>query len=233
MTTQPRIRHTLFHMFQQYFLEVLGTVAYERFVELLPTAEKLLVSQLPEKEEWVPARSMAVLFAAVDIHITHQMEDFGFEMGKFFVEQHKEELVSPPGAHKTGSRGSSEDPDLNLNTRELHKLDMEELQSYSGNHLMQISRVVKMYCENLSRWFQPIRVEIDPKMSGTTFSLLLMERPIGLPLFCEFFMGILVGCLDSLMIGDVTITKEKCLLEGDEMCHFSIYYAGLSPLDFL
>ncbi|MBU1239497.1 hypothetical protein KKF84_13990 [Myxococcota bacterium] len=233
MESKATVRHTLFNMFKQYFSEILGTVAYHRFLSLLPAQEKMIMAQSPDLDEWITARSLSVVFAAVDIHITNQMSDFGFEMGKYFVETFRDEIFMERSVVDEDSLERLADPENQLNTGQLRKLDIAELRVYSSSHLPNISRVVKMYGQNLTKWFRPLEMEIDQRMSGTSFSVILMDRPVKLPLFCEFFMGILVGFLDNLHIGEATITKETCLLEGEGACVFSIYYGESSPLDFL
>jgi predicted hydrocarbon binding protein len=221
MKTDSKVRQILFSMFKRYFQEVLGTVAFQRFVSLLPSNERMIFAQDPSDDGWINARSFSVILAAVDIHITNQVADFGFEMGKYFVSTFGGELFLTDLNESPDE--TSNKYEQCINTGELEKMGLEELRLYSASQIFNIAKIVKIYGQNLNKWFTPLEVEVDEKISSKSFSILLGTRPVIIPLFCELFMGILVGFLDNLKVGDATITKQCCILDGDDTCHYEIF----------
>ncbi|MBU1218401.1 hypothetical protein KKF34_11735 [Myxococcota bacterium] len=215
MDILPRVQRELFPLFKQYFMDTMGSVSFQRFLTLLPAREKLLLSSDFSEREWSQALSFAVILAATDIHITHQMEDFGFELGRYFVEENRFvflEQFSPPG-----DSGGSKKEMWGENT---------------GSRILNIATKIEKLLPLMNLWFDPITFKLDERITNYEFRIHMTERPIKIPIFCDFILGVIAGILEMIGISDAEIMEEKCLLSGDGSCTFTVSW-GEVKLEFL
>jgi hypothetical protein len=195
MDDLQQIKQSLFPVFKKFFIDVLGKVAFSRFLSLLPINEKMLLVRKSEEDIWINGRSFSILLAATDIHLSPIMEDFGFEFGRYFAEFHRDEI-------------------LEFENEKFEKIPVHLLASTD------ISDRVFAKVKWLNYYFKPLNIINDGKILEKEFSLQMIERPVQIPLFCDFVLGVFLTIIDLLKIVDLEIVEDKCIYDGDLYCNY-------------
>ncbi|MGM0597673.1 MAG: hypothetical protein ACQES9_11605 [Myxococcota bacterium] len=219
MNNSHLINSNIFNILKEFLEHTLGTIGFDRFRELLPTTERLLLYKDYHEKTWINARSFSIILAAIDIHLTHQISGFGVQFGRYLINVNKKNFADQLDT-KNGKLGLELLQDI-FNWNSENSPDFFK----TCNYLFQ------MLQEN-KNWFKPFKIIQGDKITEDEFHIILEKRPVIIPLFCEVFIGFLLELLNMLKAGHITVMEEQCITEGHDACVFSLFKES-SQVDFI
>ncbi len=213
MTLEPAVRQEVFNDLRVYFTESIGEVAFSRFVAMLPTTLKMVFARGEEPDAWVGAREFSILLAAVDMQVHPMLADFGAGWGRHFVAARAPEFIGDltPGQLDALSRGFH------------HK---------RSTTILHVAARLQKGLETLPRWFSPLELAVDERVSPTQLVFNAQARPANLPLFCNVLSGLAGGILELHRVPFLRIHEEFCMTSGHLACSFVILFEPETPLSF-
>ncbi len=204
------VRLEVLHQMRSFLADIAGAPDTTAFVASLPYTLKSLLAREGDADAWVESRDFSMLLAAIDLQALPQLEKFFLNFGKLFIENHAECF---PAFH----------------AHSLASLFFRSRQSA----VLTLARQFQKDLETLRRWFSPLDIAVDEKISLQTLRFHLAARPAPLPAFCELMLGFATGLLEIHHVPYVRISEENCQLDGHSICSFLIELEPESPLSFL
>lgn len=213
MIADPSVRQEVFSDLREYFTEAIGEVAFSRFVAMLPTTLKMIFANEGDRDAWVGAREFAILLAAVDMQVHPMLADFGAGWGRHFVVARAPEFVG------------------DLSSGQLDSLS-RMFQHKRTTSILHVAARLQKGLETLPRWFQPLELAVDERVSPSQLVFNTQARPANLPLFCNVLAGLAGGILELHRIPYLRIHEEFCMTSGHLACSFVILFEPETPLSF-
>jgi len=214
MNPEHSVRQEVFVDLRNYFIDNIGEVAFARFLSLLPTTLKMLFARDDDPEVWVSAREFSILLAAVDMQAHPMLMDFGTAWGRHFVVSRANHFV-----------GDLTPSQIDSLVRLFHQK--------RSSAILHVASRLQRGMELLPRWFMPLNMAVDERISPSQIAFNAQARPVNLPLFCNILSGFAGGMLEIHHIPFLRIHEEFCMTSRHMACSFVIQFEQESPLSFL
>ena len=213
MNPEFSVRQEVFLDLRQYFTETIGEVAFSRFLALLPTSLKLVFARDDEPDAPISAREFSILLAAVDMQVHPMLGDFGASWGRHFIVSRAREFT-----------GDLTPGQLDSLVRMFHQR--------RSSAILHVAARLQKGLELLPRWFYPLDVAMDERISPSQLAFNAQARPVNLPLFCNVLCGFASGILEVHHLPFLRIQEEFCMTSGNMACSFVILFEQETPLSF-
>jgi predicted hydrocarbon binding protein len=213
MNPELSIRQEVFIDLRRAFTETIGEVSFARFMSLLPTSLKLILARDDNPDAWVPAREFSILLAAVDMQAHPMLVDFATAWGHQFILNRTREFVG------------------DLTPSQIDSL-VHMFHQKRSNAILHVASRLQKGMELLPRWFYPLDVAVDERVSPSQLVFNAQARPVNLPLFCNVLSGLAGGILAAHRIPFLRIHEEYCMTAGHMACSFVILFEPETPLSF-